>query len=160
MDCLTSEPQRAARAEPRLPATAALPGELRQQSGGGSTTDLDQAVERVRLYLRCLDLAENADVSRLLSQTVRQAERRLQSSEPADPAVVMLDELHRLLPAEMPGEPASAAVHARVPVPTPPPCPRHMAEQRLDYCAPMRALRDQVLALVELVFPRLRRYGQ
>lgn len=154
MDCLITEPQRAARAEARLPS--------RLDGGNALVMDLDhEAVERVRLYIRCLDLAENTETTRLLSQTVQQAERRLRASGRVDPAAVLLDELHRLLPAgRMEGEPAPSAALTPIPVPTPPPCPRHMIEQRLDYLAPMRALCNLVLGLVDLVFPRSRRYGQ
>jgi hypothetical protein len=138
-----------------------IPPERHHQGCDGTTADLDQAVEKIRLYLRCLELGENAEISRLLAQTVQSAERRLQAAERADPAAIMLDELHRLLPAgAASAERAAADRPATVPVPTPPPRPRRMAEQRLDYWAPMRALRDLVVGLVELIFPRSRRYGQ
>jgi hypothetical protein len=148
MDCLTREPE------------GAFPSERRQQAAA-LKADLDQAVERVLLYLRCLDLSEDPDALRLLNLAVREAERRLLASARGDPAAIMLEELQRLLPADATrmGQDTTPLL-SPVPVPTPPPSPLRMTEQRLDYCEPIRALQEQIVALVELVLPSLRRYGQ
>ena len=135
--------------------------EFRDRSCAMASRELDQAVEKIRLYLRCLQLSECSETDRLLVRTVQEAERRLAASEPADPAAVILEELHRLLPVNSASSGRSIAdLLVTVPTPTPTPSPQRMADQRLDYWAPMRALRDLVVGLMESIFPRLRRYGQ
>lgn len=156
-ESVTMQPAPAAGGEgPLSPAS-----EPQRRGCDGAGAGLGDAVERIRLYLRCLELGESAETSRILAQTVQRAEHRLQAAERADPAAIMLEELRRLLPAGAASpEPPAMDRPTVVPVPTPPPRPHRMADQRLDYWAPMRALRDLVAGLLEPIFPRSRRYGQ
>src|SRR5262249_18514933 len=144
----------------RNPAGVGLvpPGDRAAPLAVPATHDLGPGLAKVLLYLLWLEPSGRADLPALLARIVERARQRLRRDAGLDPSAGLLEEAQRIVAAAA-DAPRGAGRMPPIPMAVPPVALQRMPEQRLQYWAPLRALRNLAAGLMPYPHSK-KRFGQ